>query len=535
MPENAAELVEYLNSPADPAHPWAMKRKEWGHAAPYGVRWFELGNESMHGNHRVLPHRQYTAEQYAAYAKATAAAMRKVDPGLKIGIVTVPGAGNDVDSYWNRTVVRLAGQSADFLVVHMYAPQQLPLSTPENLRVQAMMAAPEQVREHLVEYHQMVRRELGHDLPVAITEFNGALDQAEERLGYADALECADLLRVFLRPETNVALANYWDFTSGLFGMVRRPEHSSNGEQDSVAPAFLFYQLWTQHFGSKLLHVDVQSPRMEFPGAGSEMAATGNAPEPRRQIQRADLQKYSSYASTLWPRLLNVQIQHDDSNVTVHLQNLNRSIYPVLARIPRPNNVSNSPVEFSVSFDARFTPAPGSAAAPMGIGLMDSRGWDATHSGVGLDDITSAWEHFDGTYRLEAQTPGVDLTARLMAGGKNTSGTLEVHNLTVTEFVSPHDAAYPLLTSAASTSVDGKRVYLVVLNKSVTSSMPAAIHLRGFAAAGAQYWQISDQDQRPSSATAEGKGAKLPLNSKGSADHIFPAHSMTAIEFSRLP
>ncbi len=535
MPENAAELVEYLNSPADPAHPWAMKRKEWGHAAPYGVQWFELGNESMHGNHRVQPFRQYTAEQYAAYAKATAAAMRKVDPRVKIGIVTVPGAGNDVDSYWNRTVVHLAGPSADFLIIHMYAPQQLPSSTPENLRVQAMMAAPQQVNEHLLEYHQMLRKELGHDLPLAITEFNGALDQPNERLGYANALECSDLLRVFLEPETNVAVANYWDFTSGLFGMVRRPQQSSNSDQDAVAPAFLFYELWAQHFGSKLLRVETQSPRTDFAGAGTEMAATGSAPEPKRQIQRVDLQKYSSYASTLWPRLLNVQIQHDDSNVTVHLQGLNRSIFPLLARIPRPNNVSNSPVEFSVSFDARFTPAPGSATAPMGIGLIDSRGWDATHSGIGLDDISSTWQHFDGTYRLEPQTTSVDLSARLMAGGKNASGTLEVHNLTVTEFISPHDAAYPLLTSAASTSSDGSHVYLIVFNKSMTSSIPAAIHLKGFSAARAMYWQVSDPVLKSASERMEQPGAALPLSSARSANYEFPAHSMTSIEFSKLP
>src|ERR1700733_1998051 len=118
MPENAAELVEYLNSPADAGHPWAMKRSAWGHPEPYHVRWFELGNESIHGNHRLLPHRQFSPEQYASYANATAAAMRKVDPSIKIGIVTVPGPGDDVESNWNRSVVHLAGQSADFVVIH---------------------------------------------------------------------------------------------------------------------------------------------------------------------------------------------------------------------------------------------------------------------------------------------------------------------------------------------------------------------------------------------------------------------------------
>ena len=228
MPEHAAEMVEYLNAPADAAHPWAMKRREWGHPAPYNVTWFELGNESIHGNHRLLPHRQYTAEQYAAYANATSAALRKVDPRIKIGIVMVPGPGTDVDSDWNQTVIQLAGASANFVVLHMYAPQHVP-PTPVDVHVGSMMVAGEQVEEHLGEYHQMIRRQLGHDLPLAITEFNGAIEDRPYRLSYTNALECADLLRIFLKPQLNVALANYWDFLNGPFGMLRTTEPSEIG------------------------------------------------------------------------------------------------------------------------------------------------------------------------------------------------------------------------------------------------------------------------------------------------------------------
>ncbi|GFZ75708.1 hypothetical protein GCM10008018_20960 [Paenibacillus marchantiophytorum] len=44
-PQDAADLVEYLNAPADAAHPWAMKRAENGHPAPYNIKDFEIGNE----------------------------------------------------------------------------------------------------------------------------------------------------------------------------------------------------------------------------------------------------------------------------------------------------------------------------------------------------------------------------------------------------------------------------------------------------------------------------------------------------------
>jgi alpha-N-arabinofuranosidase len=535
MPENAAQLVEYLNSTADAAHPWALKRKEFGHTAPYNVVWFELGNESDHGNHRVLPRRQYSAEQYAAYAKATAAAMRKVDSRVRLGIVMLPGAGTDVNSEWNRTVVRLAGASADFVIIHMYAPAEPKTGVSEDLQMQAMMAAGQHVEEHLLEYHQMIQQQLGHDLPLAVTEFNGGLDTfgSAYRFSFGNALECADLLRVFLKPESHVVFATYFHFLNGMFGMVRTPLPSSKYEPPTEKPAFQLYELWAQHFGSQLVKVDVQSPRADFPGAGSELASRGDASEPRREIQQIDLDQYSSLMGSLWPKLLNVQIERQHADFTIHLQNLTHSIYPLLARIPRPDVHAGTPVEFTVSFDAKFTPDPGSETPPLGIGLTDSRGWNQTHSGIAVERISTDWKRFEGTYQLTAQTSNVDLAARLMAEGKHVSGTLQVHNLVVAEFVSAHDAAYPLLTSSASTSADGKKVYLIVFNKSTNDSISTTINLRGFSASSAEYWEITAPSltSTVSVNTTEGTAA-FPLSDASAANHVFPAHSMTAIEFS---
>ena len=101
LPQHLANLVEYLNAPATPEHPWAMKRAEWGHKEPYGVKYFELGNESNHGSHNLVPRRHYTPEEYAAYFRSCAAAMRKIDPAVQLGIVMEPGTGELHDSPWN--------------------------------------------------------------------------------------------------------------------------------------------------------------------------------------------------------------------------------------------------------------------------------------------------------------------------------------------------------------------------------------------------------------------------------------------------
>ena len=270
MPQQSADLVEYLNAPADAAHPWAMKRAAWGHPAPYGVKWFELGNESNHGNHMLVPFRRYTPEQYATYARTTAAAMKKVDPSIKVGIVMVPGGVTDIECEWDRTVARLAGPIADFVIVHLYGPRldekQAEWNEPDNL-MQGVMAMGEQFEAHLREYQAMVRREAGRDIPLAVTEYNAALFPGEKpayRFSYGTAMEAADLVRIFLKPQLHLLDASYWQFFNGYFGMV----HPGPDQDGALAqrPAFPLYRLWGQHFGTQLVDTDVQGPRAVYGG-----------------------------------------------------------------------------------------------------------------------------------------------------------------------------------------------------------------------------------------------------------------------------
>ena len=61
--QDAADLVEYLNAPAG-SNPgggvaWADVRKENGHAEPYNVRYFEIGNENNQGGDDGTASQQY--------------------------------------------------------------------------------------------------------------------------------------------------------------------------------------------------------------------------------------------------------------------------------------------------------------------------------------------------------------------------------------------------------------------------------------------------------------------------------------------
>ncbi|MDR1282894.1 MAG: hypothetical protein LBK99_19030 [Opitutaceae bacterium] len=170
--QDAADLVEYLNAPAIAANPWALKRMENGHAKPFGVRLFELGNESDHGNHQVKPFRRFSPAGYVSWARENAAKMRAVDPDIRLGIVAVPGDAQNIDEEWNRIVFRGAGPVADFIILHFYTPRIGANETDMPRAQQACMAVGAQFPYRLGQYRKMIRDFCGRDLPLAVTEYN---------------------------------------------------------------------------------------------------------------------------------------------------------------------------------------------------------------------------------------------------------------------------------------------------------------------------------------------------------------------------
>jgi len=105
----AANWVEYLNG-TDPANTWVQQRKtnDPSHPGPYGVRYFELGNE-------VFGQATLSASTYVSIAQAFRAAMRAVDSSIMIGGVLDPGQPPDS---WDDTVA--TSGVFDFLIAHVY-------------------------------------------------------------------------------------------------------------------------------------------------------------------------------------------------------------------------------------------------------------------------------------------------------------------------------------------------------------------------------------------------------------------------------
>lgn len=99
--KEAADWVAYCNLPAG-RHPMADLRAKNGYREPWGVKYWELDNETF---------RWFTAEEYAKAAVLYAKAMKAVDPTIRIGLV----------AYWRDrdkalpVLLEGAGGAVDFL------------------------------------------------------------------------------------------------------------------------------------------------------------------------------------------------------------------------------------------------------------------------------------------------------------------------------------------------------------------------------------------------------------------------------------
>jgi hypothetical protein len=125
----ASVIANYGTGTASEAAEWVRYANK---TQRYGVKYWEIGNENYGNGHYGSA---WEADEHAdksptAYANAVveyAAAMKAVDPSIKIGaVLTTPGNWPDAivadgdPASWNQTVLSIAGPSIDFVVLHWY-------------------------------------------------------------------------------------------------------------------------------------------------------------------------------------------------------------------------------------------------------------------------------------------------------------------------------------------------------------------------------------------------------------------------------
>ena len=112
--DEARNFVEYVNGPVGSY--WGDLRKKNGHAEPFGVDLWCLGNE-MDGPWQV-GHK--TAEEYGRIANEVAKTLRAFDK--KLELVVCGSSNSDMKTYpeWERIVLEHTYESVDHISLHMY-------------------------------------------------------------------------------------------------------------------------------------------------------------------------------------------------------------------------------------------------------------------------------------------------------------------------------------------------------------------------------------------------------------------------------
>jgi len=111
-PEEASDWVEYCNATGNSFY--AALRAKHGHAVPYNVKFWGLGNEeAANPDVGILQNPADYVKQAWFFAKL----MKLQDPGIQLIMV---GA----DEHWNKTVLEGLHPICDFLSLHLYAGSQ---------------------------------------------------------------------------------------------------------------------------------------------------------------------------------------------------------------------------------------------------------------------------------------------------------------------------------------------------------------------------------------------------------------------------
>ena len=273
-PEEAAAWVEYCNGPAESRY--GALRAAHGHAEPYGVRYWGVGNE-IYGNWQCG---HVDDETYARRYLEFARAMRAVDPEIRLVAV---GAQEYEAPGWNDTVLAIAGNEIDYLSLHHYTPGYGPGELPGDHRPDherlypVVVAGPERLQELLDDAEATIARHgLAGRVQVALDEWNAWVHPhyecaAAEPYLLRDGLYAASMLNLLHRRCRLVPMACLAQLVNVLGAIYTTPAGLF------TTPVYLANRLYAGHTGAISVETAVQSPTFPAP-AEAFLPARSDAP-----------------------------------------------------------------------------------------------------------------------------------------------------------------------------------------------------------------------------------------------------------------
>ncbi|HLW67139.1 MAG TPA: alpha-L-arabinofuranosidase C-terminal domain-containing protein [Gemmataceae bacterium] len=230
-PRDAAEQVQYFNGPAD--SPMGKLRAKNGHAEPYGVIYWQVGNE-------------LGGAEYEAKLPAFCEAMKAADPKIKL-----------LSSYPSENVLKQAGRWLDFICPHHYGCADLAGKERNLLDLKEMIA----------------RLGGGRPIKVAVTEWNttgGDWGPPRAMLWTLDnALACSRYQNLLHRHGDIVTIANRSNLCNSFCsGIIQTDRHRLY-----TTPTYHAQVLYATLAGNRALKIDSPLP----PNVGLDVSATLSA------------------------------------------------------------------------------------------------------------------------------------------------------------------------------------------------------------------------------------------------------------------
>jgi alpha-N-arabinofuranosidase len=251
-PDEAAAWVEYVNGATTTKY--GALRAKHGHAEPFGVKTWELGNEIWGDWVRGHSDAETYARNYLRYREA----MLAVDPTLRFIAV------GDNDMAWNRTLLSRAGAQIDYLAIHHYYGLNDAQREYGNLMARPLFY------ERFYRDLSGVIAELapGRAIRLIVNEWNTALPVPRQH-SMESALYGARLMNVFERSGDVVEMTAVSDLVNGWSGgIIQASRHDV-----FVTPTYLAMRLYTEHLGTDRLAVRVSSPGFDSSLEGSHVPA----------------------------------------------------------------------------------------------------------------------------------------------------------------------------------------------------------------------------------------------------------------------
>jgi alpha-N-arabinofuranosidase len=225
----AAQLLEYCNLPVGTS--WADRRKANGHADPYGVKLWCLGNE-MDGPWQAG---HVPAEEYARRARAAGAMMKGLDPTIETVACGSSARGMATYLEYDRITLEHCWEQVNYISAHRYSAndrQDTPWFLAEGVEIDRVI----QDYAGLLDYVRG-RMKSNKRVHVSFDEWNvwykaragnGGWKQAphllEEVYNLEDALVCAQYLSAFIRRADVVKVACIAQIVNVIAPVLTRKE-----------------------------------------------------------------------------------------------------------------------------------------------------------------------------------------------------------------------------------------------------------------------------------------------------------------------